>query len=162
MGNRDGDNMTHHGGNTRLLSALNSCGVRFVVIGGLAVAWHCNGRDADDMDLLIDAAGDNPRRVATSLRELGIPAIDESLFAKRGLQVPLKHDLYADLLTPLVDGQSYEEIEASAVHGMINRIPVRFASVPALILMKRRAISAGGLVASKHLRDLELLGNHPA
>jgi len=49
--NKVGDTLIHNGANEELVRALQSEGVEFVVVRGLAVAWYCSDRQADDMDL---------------------------------------------------------------------------------------------------------------
>jgi hypothetical protein len=55
----------------RILRALNGHGVRYVVVGGLAVAAHGVIRATADLDLVIDRDWDNAAALADTLRELG-------------------------------------------------------------------------------------------
>ena len=50
---RFNDNLVHWHSNEELLRALVAENVDFVLIGGLAVAWYCESRQADDLDLLV-------------------------------------------------------------------------------------------------------------
>jgi hypothetical protein len=90
MNNRIGDKLVHFGANEELVRALSDAGVKFVVIGGLAVAWHCPERQADDMDLLVDPSAENSARIVAALAKLRLHGFTADSFARLGLQVPLK------------------------------------------------------------------------
>lgn len=157
MTNRVGDTLLHFGPNEQLVFSFTRAKVRFVVIGGLAVSWHCPERTADDMDLLLDPTEENSAKVAACLRGLQLTGFSAETFSRRGLQVPLKHNLYADLLTPAHDGPCFSDTEADAVEGKLFHIPVRIASVTALIQMKERARASSAGAKEKHLADVRLL-----
>jgi predicted nucleotidyltransferase len=157
--NRVGDTLLHFGPNQALVRAFVDAGVEFVIIGGLAVAWHRANRQADDMDLLVNPTAENSSRIARVLDRLNIRGVVTDSFARLGLQVPLKQTFYADLLTPEKDGATYVEIVDNSVAAKIFSIPVRLASVSSLIAMKARAVAAAEAQRDKHQADLELLGN---
>jgi hypothetical protein len=52
--------------------SLNSHDVRYVVIGGIAAVLHGVPRATFDLDLLIDAAPENARRLLDALRDAGL------------------------------------------------------------------------------------------
>jgi hypothetical protein len=157
MGNRIGNNLIHFGSNEVLVRTLISYEVEFVVIGGLAIAWHCPLRSADDMDLLVNPTIENSRRLSNALASLQIGDHSSDSFAKPGLQVPIKEAYYAELLT-LPDGSSsFDQVESAAVDAFLFNIPVRLASVATLIQMKRKAIASDEEPSAKHADDLKLL-----
>ncbi len=160
MNNRIGNNLVHFGANEELVRALVDSGVKFVVIGGLAVAWHCPERQADDMDLLVDPSTDNSVRIATALAKLHLHGFSAESFARPGLQVPLKGKYYAELLTPTHDLPEFSVFEAQAVDAKLFSIPVRVASASMLIVMKQRAAQIDSAQSEKHLRDVSLLEGH--
>ncbi len=162
MAHRFRDNLIHNGANEDLVRVFTQQQVRFVLIGGLAIAWYCQERDADDMDLLIEPTEENSVRITQALSQLGIVLPADTSFAKPGLQVPLKQTQYAELLTPLSDGPRFSSVDANAVEGRLFNMPVRIASVGDLIEMKRHAVRAGAAPSSKHHRDIELLEKHGA
>ncbi len=57
-----------------LLAAFAAADVRFVLIGGYAVAYHGRPRATKDMDLLVSGRGDNPDKIAEALEMFGAPA----------------------------------------------------------------------------------------
>jgi hypothetical protein len=157
--NRVGDSLYHFGGNELLVQALASAGVEFVVIGGLAVAWYCADRQADDMDLLVNPTPENSRRLAMALTGLGLHGFSDHSFMRLGLQVPLKGQFYAELLTPTADAPSFSETYAEAERGKLFGIWVWIASRSSLIHMKKAAAASAQAQLEKHLEDIQRLSN---
>jgi hypothetical protein len=156
--NRIGDNLMHFGPNEEIVRSLLDAKAQFIVVGGLAVSWHCPERGADDMDLLVEPAIENSARICSALTQLGLTGFDCDSFNRFGLQVPLKqNNYYADLLTPEPAGLSYHDVEIAAVCATLFNLPVRVASVDVLLHMKRRAASASESHRQKHDADIALL-----
>jgi predicted nucleotidyltransferase len=155
--NKIGDTLIHAGANKELIRAFLANGVEFVVIGGLAVAWYCSDRQAKDMDLLINPTPENSARISQTLDRLKILGHTDKSFTKFGLQVPLKQNYYAELLTPGKDGPTYSEIANDAVEAKLFNISVRIASVASLILLKEQAVKSAEVQRDKHLKDIERL-----
>ena len=55
-----------------LFKALNDAGVRYVVVGGLAVVLHGHARLTVDVDLVVDLAGDQALKAINALVGLGL------------------------------------------------------------------------------------------
>lgn len=157
MNNRIGDNLLHAGANEELVRELVFAGVKFVVIGGLAVAWYCPERQADDMDLLVEPSLENSARISSALAKLHLSGFAADSFTRFGLQVPLKSSFYAELLTPTKGLLTFSEVDAGSLPAKLFGIPVRVASVPTLIAMKKAAILATAKQSEKHLHDIALL-----
>lgn len=155
--NRIGDNLVHFGANEDIVRGLLDVGAKFVVVGGLAMAWHCPERRADDMDLLIQPTSENSSCASKALARLGLTGFGPESFARLGLQVPLKQNYYAELLTPEPTGLSYVEVESHAVDAKLFGMPVRVASVQTLLQMKKRAASPAEGQCQKHEADIALL-----
>lgn len=158
--NKIGDTLIHVGANEELVRALKACDVEFIVIGGLAVAWYCADRQADDMDLLVNPTPENSARISHTLDGLHMSGYTADSFTKPGLQVPLKQLFYAEILTPRSDGQTYSEVDKNAVDAKLFNIPVRLASVASLIRMKEQAVSSTETQKEKHVKDIERLKEH--
>ena len=62
--------MTRHGVES-LFEALNAAGVRYLVVGGLAVVAHGYVRFTADVDLVLDLEAENARRALDVMRNLG-------------------------------------------------------------------------------------------
>jgi hypothetical protein len=160
MGNRIGDNLEHTGTNKPLVSALVGRAVDFIVIGGLAVSWYCDERQADDMDLLIDPTTENSARVHNALVSLDVPCFDSRSFARLGVKARIDGVYYAELLTPHKDGPTFAEVAADAAKGKLLGFPARIASPASLIRMKRHAAADAEAQRAKHLADISCLEQH--
>ena len=51
------------------IAALNAHGVRYLIIGAYAVAFHARPRATKDLDILLDPTAANARRALNALRE---------------------------------------------------------------------------------------------
>ena len=56
-----------------LLSAFRSHGVKYLVVGGLAVIYHSQPRFTKDMDLFIKADAENAKATYAALAQFGAP-----------------------------------------------------------------------------------------
>lgn len=87
-----------------LLSAFQSHGVRYLIVGGYAVIYHAQPRFTKDIDLLIHADPANGRAIHAALAEFGAPleGIRPEDFVERGTFFRFGHepqtiDILADL-----------------------------------------------------------------
>ena len=155
--NRIGDSLDCTGTNKEIIVAFSKCAVEFVVIGGLAVAWYCSARQADDMDLLVSPSPENSERIFQALSSLELTGFNQSSFSKFGLRVSFKGRYYSDLLTPRKDGPTYLDVAESAVKGKIFNVPAYIASARSLIQLKEIAVASAENSKQKHLNDIECL-----
>lgn len=51
------------------IAALNAHGVRYLVVGAHAVAFHARPRATKDLDILIEPSAANAERILTALRD---------------------------------------------------------------------------------------------
>lgn len=56
-----------------LLSVFNAHGVRYLIVGGVAVSFHAQPRATKDIDILIGQDAVNSEAVFAALREFGAP-----------------------------------------------------------------------------------------
>ena len=142
------------GGNDALLAELIRCGVRFLLVGGLAVHFYAPEREADDLDLLVEQTSENAERLFQAMAALHVmPEFPQALIATpsdRPQQLPFKTYHYADLVTTGKDIDFPAEW-AQSQEALIWQHRVRVASRSLLIAMKRKARR------EKDLRDVELL-----
>lgn len=128
---------------TDLLVELADAGADFVVVGGVAVAYHGHPRATKDLDILVRPRADNSVRVFRALAAFGAPIaafeVGEGDFAgyEGVLQLGLPPNR-VDIVTR-VDGITFEEAvsegAAFEVHG--RRVPI--IGVRALLENKRAA-----------------------
>ncbi|WP_151214062.1 hypothetical protein [Pseudomonas fluorescens] len=153
--NRIGDNLICFGANEEIVQALVANNVEFAVVGGLAVAWYCPEREADDMDILINPTPQNSERVFHALSGLNIMEINPDSLSKEGVQIQLKNYHYADIITPPKGGPTFDEIISDSIEGHLFNKPIRIPSIAKLIVLKEHTIATAQ--CSKHLKDIELL-----
>lgn len=108
--------------NHRLIAMLNTCGVRYLVIGGTAVSFYVKERVTYDLDILLEATPDNAARVFNALGRLDIPRNfkPERLSEARRCQIklhPAKSEhrgFHADLITTDLPIHFEDEIAAAS------------------------------------------------
>jgi hypothetical protein len=154
---RVNDNLMHWHSNEELVHALVAHDVDFVLIGGLAIAWYCDSRQADDMDLLVSPTLENSSRIYDALVSLNLSDFAVDSFAKTAVQANIKERYYAELLTPSPGGPTYGEIVQSAEPASLLGVPVRVPSRAMLVRLKLHAIAAKHDGRDKHLADVEML-----
>ena len=155
-----------------VLSALNERGVRYVVVGGIAVVLHGHARLTVDLDLVVDLAVGPATEAVHTLSELGFrprlpvaaddfadPGIRAEWVEHRHLQVfsmydptnPIREvDLFAAYPVP------FAELLARSTVAMLGSTPVRIASIEHLIAMKEAAgrdRDAADIEALRQLQD---------
>jgi len=130
-----------------LLHLLYEEDVRFVVIGGVAVAAHGFVRGTEDLDLVPDPDPENLKRLTSALSEL-----DSTLPTAKGRRFEPERDagvirrggnVTADTIFGGLDVvqrargvPSYSQLDADAVETELLGIPVRICSLPRLRKMK--------------------------
>jgi hypothetical protein len=55
------------------LAALDDCGIRYLVVGGIAVGYHAEPRFTKDLDLLVHVAPGDHLRLFEALQHFGAP-----------------------------------------------------------------------------------------
>lgn len=58
-----------------LLELLNRHGVRYLAVGGFAVAVHGKPRYTKDLDLWVEVSTDNARRIVAALDDFGFASL---------------------------------------------------------------------------------------
>lgn len=139
------------------LSLLISHRVRFVVVGGHAMAVHGKPRMTEDLDVFVEASLANARRLRRTLAEFGFgeAAPDEELLATPDKVFMIGVKPYRiDILTR-ISGVEFEDAWATRM-----RVRTAAGQVPFLSreLLLRNKLASG---RDKDLADLALLGASP-
>ena len=159
--NRQGDNLLHTSSNKQLVAALEKFGVEFVVIGGLAVAWYCDSRLADDLDIFVNPSHENAKRICMAFDSLGMSRnYAPEKFTNLGVQAKLNHHFYAELITPREGGPTFQEVFEHSVPASLLDLPVRVPTKEMLIMLKEHAIASNSGDSKKHAQDIRLLKRH--
>lgn len=130
-----------------LLQLLHERDVRFIVIGGVAVAAHGFVRGTEDLDLVPDPDPENLKRLVSVLAELGstLPTARGRLFEpgrdagviRRGGNVTADTSFGGlDVLQRARGVPSYAQLDADAVETDLLGVPVRICSLSRLRGMK--------------------------
>lgn len=153
-----------------LLAELDSKGVRFVVVGGLAVVIHGAARLTADIDLVIDLDRSNVLRCIETLTARGLRPllpVNATDFANeetrrewvenRNMQVFTMRDernplLVVDLFA--TEPIPFENLWARATHVHLGGRNVRIASIDDLIAMKRSAARPQDLLDIEQLQQI--------
>jgi hypothetical protein len=112
---------------TDFLSALISNRVRFVLVGGHAVAGHGEPRPTEDLDVFVEQSPVNARKLRRALVELGFGNVapTASELARPHKVFMLDHKPWRiDILTS-IDGVSFAQAWKSRVEAEFKSAPVR-------------------------------------
>lgn len=133
---------------------LNKYAVRYLIVGGYAVAFHGHPRYTKDLDIWIERTPENARKLIAALDDFGFGAVglDESDFLKPRQVVelgnpPNRIDLFTDL-----KGVEFAEAHERRVTDEFDAVTLHFIGREDL---KRSKQAAGRL---QDLADLENLG----
>jgi predicted nucleotidyltransferase len=130
-----------------LLSALNAHNVRYVVVGGHALAVHAQPRATKDLDIFIDRRPDNAKAIYAALAAYGAPLGDTTSedFEKPNsilrLGVP---PICVDILQN-IDGVDFDSVWHASSEHTVDGFRARYISAEHLIKNK---------LASGRLQDL--------
>lgn len=124
-----------------LFSCLRRHGVKAVVVGAHAVAFHAKPRYTKDIDVLLEPSPENAERVIAALNSFGFGTvgITTSDLDSEGkiLQLGFPPNR-VDLITS-IDGVSFNQVWESRVEGDFGSERVYYIGLNELILNKRAA-----------------------
>jgi predicted nucleotidyltransferase len=121
------------------IELLNSAGVRYVIVGGYAVAFHGHPRYTGDIDILIERSEDNAARVEKVLKDFGFgqTGLKASDFLEPEGVIQLgRAPNRIDLLTT-ISGVTFPEAWGNRVPALLDGIPVSFLRREDLLKNKR-------------------------
>ena len=75
----------HHPDWREWLESLNAAGAEYVVVGGVALAFHGIVRYTGDLDVLVHTTPGNARRVIEALHAFGLGSLDVSQLLSKKL-----------------------------------------------------------------------------
>lgn len=143
----------------RVLAALRTHRVDYVVFGGVALNLHGLPRATEDLDIFIAPNAENIGRLRSALRDVfADPSIDEIsehdlLGEYPAVQyVPPSGDFHVDILTRLGELYSFESLEREVIE--VDGVPVTLVTPAMLFRMKR------GTTRPKDWGDAARLAEH--
>ena len=122
-----------------LLALFSSNDVDFLVVGGLAVAFHGYPRFTEDLDCYVRPSVENGTRIVRALRAFGFGSlgIEAADFEANDRMIQLGRAPHrVDLLTRLY-AVTFDDAWATKVRGSIDGVPVWFIDRESLIQNKR-------------------------
>lgn len=122
-----------------LLVLFATHGVRFVIVGAHAVAFHAKPRYTKDLDIFLEPNTENAQRVLVALTDfgfgnLGLTAGD---FDHPGAIVQLGHPPNRIDLITSIDGVTFDEVWTGRVEGLYGDTLTSFIGRNELIRNKR-------------------------
>jgi predicted nucleotidyltransferase len=136
------------------IELLNAHGVRYVIVGGFAVAFHGHPRYTGDIDLFVEASEANSQRIARVLHDFGFgeTGLTAADFAREGVIVQLgRPPNRIDLITS-IDAVGFPEAWADRVEATLGAVPVLFISKELLLKNKAAAKRA------QDIADIDAMG----
>ncbi len=129
----------------QILTALESEGVEYVVIGGAAVNAHGLVRATEDLDLMIRPSQENVARLRRSLRSIwDDPSIDEITAEDLAgdypalRYVPPDGELYLDIVARFGEAFGFDDIESMRL--ALGPVVITVATPRALYEMKKDTV----------------------
>lgn len=154
-----------------LLEALARTGVRYVLIGGVAMRLHGSSQVTDDLDVLYSRDVDNLEALARALETYhprlrgapdDLPFRWDARTLRAGMNFTLMTDIGAvDLLGQAPGAGNFEALLAGATHLQVGELDVPVASLEHLISMKRAADRPKDRLHLMELEALRLLRGEP-
>ena len=135
------------------IELLNSHDVRYVIVGGYAVAYHGHPRSTGDIDFYVEVSDENAQKLEAVLVEFGFGGLGLSCtdFLQPGIVVQLGYPPNRiDLLTA-ISGVSFAEAWEKRVETQFEGVTMRFVDKSTLLANK----AATG--RPKDLADLDSL-----
>jgi predicted nucleotidyltransferase len=136
------------------LRLLNAHGVRYLIIGGYAVAYHGYPRATADMDVWTEIDPANAERIVAALKAFGfdLPELSPQLFLTPEKIIRMGAPPMRIEIVTSISGVSFENCYASRVMDELDGVPVNLIGLAELKKNK---------IASARHKDLDDLENLP-
>ena len=136
-----------------LLELFNKNRVKYIIVGGYALAFHGAPRYTGDLDIFVNANEDNAHRILKALNEFGFGSVGLSLkdFTEPKNVIQLGYPpVRIDIVTS-ISGVSWVEAYQNRVAGKYGDITVYYIGRKQFVINKRT------VGRKKDLADLEAL-----
>ncbi|HLP45770.1 MAG TPA: nucleotidyl transferase AbiEii/AbiGii toxin family protein [Candidatus Kapabacteria bacterium] len=121
------------------IELLNGNKVKYLVVGGFAIAYHATARFTKDIDIFVEASEENGKKIINTLKSFGFRDIGltERDFQKADQIVQLGYPpLRIDIMTS-ISGVEFENAWENKVEGKYGTVPCFFISSDDLIKNKQ-------------------------
>ena len=122
----------------KLLAKLVRAEVKFMIVGGVAVALNGFVRTTEDIDVLIEASAENVTRLLDELRNFGeghARELSPADFSDSEGAIRIIEDFPLDVFT-MMRGKRYADLVGSTKTTRIDDVEVRYLNSEALIALK--------------------------
>ncbi len=121
------------------LRLLNESGVKYLIVGGYAVAFHGYVRYTGDLDIFVELSEDNAAKLARVLRLFGfnLPRVRPALFLRKGKIIRMGHEPMRLEILNEIDGVSFQECYQARRVAKLEGLDVNFIDRPQLLRNKR-------------------------
>ena len=122
----------------KLLAKLGRAEVKFMIVGGVAVALNGFVRTTEDVDILIEASAENVTRLLEELRNFGeghARELSPADFSDSEGAIRIIEDFPLDVFT-MMRGKRYADLVGSTKTTRIDDVEVRYLNSEALIALK--------------------------
>jgi hypothetical protein len=136
---------------------LNSRKIKYLLVGGHAVALHGHPRYTGDVDFLIDASAENAARVAEAISDFGFAGLGLKADDFRAPEMIIqlgRPPNRIDILTS-VAAVSFEDAWKTRVETRLDGLPVWVISKELLLQNKLAAARPQDLADAAKLRDVK-------
>ncbi len=139
------------------IELLNAHDVKYVIVGGYAVAFHGYPRFTGDVDIFIEASDANSRRMEKAVRRFGFSDTDLSAadFANPDTVVQLGLPPNRIDVVTTIDAVEFDEAWHNKMDARLDGIPVSFISKDLLIRNKTASARAQDLADIQEIDDAE-------
>lgn len=132
-----------------MLELLREHGVRYLIVGGLAVIYHAKPRYTKDMDLWVDAESSNVDRANEALRQFPSPWLFEQGDPSQILQIGIAPHRIDLILT--VEGVDFATAWEKRIMDRYGGVEANWIDIDTLLLVKSQLDDA------RHAEDAKLL-----
>lgn len=121
------------------LKLLNAHKVRYLIVGGYAVAFHGYVRATGDLDLFFEATHANADRLVKVLRKFGfdLPQLRTDLFLKPKSLIRLGHEPVKLELMNDISGVGFKDCYKHRVMARVEGMSLPFIALEQLLINKR-------------------------
>src|SRR5437762_14271647 len=122
----------------RVLAKLARADVKFIIVGGVAVALNGFLRTTEDVDILIESSADDVMRLLDALGDFGeghARALSPADFSDSEGAIRIIEDFPLDVFT-MMRGKRYADLVGSTKTTRIDDVEVRYLNSEALIALK--------------------------
>lgn len=137
------------------IESLNAADVRYVVVGGYAVAFHGHPRFTGDLDFFVEPSLENGSRITEAISRFGFAGtgLKAADFEEPDSVIQLGRPPYRiDLLTS-IDDVSFEQAWQERIEASLDGMPAYILSKSLLLKNKRAADRAQDRADVERLSD---------